>query len=1043
MRRTLRRLTGDRALWYYSHASFCLPGRCGMFIRNGIKSVLRERGRTALFSLLIVLLTVAMLLSISVLLYCSAVMDACDGAYRSIALVEYMGSEYPSEDEPDVAARAAAEALTDELVLAVPGVAAWTRGSTASAAAEGYERGFGAVPYGNRGVIVVSRISDPVYQWTEMDENGDPILTDASVVYYTGILKTVLYSRSGREGVYIDVLAGSSGFAPERGKSYVLNGVFVDTTGTARQIGEYPLNGLAVFRVESSSVEEGPPYADYAEGEDIPDSFLRAAERYRTMNNYVRVVPCRDVNDVYAFHQNELQLAEGDMPDSGDPGACVVSADLAESLGLRPGGVFSMDELRGTAEDRYDLTSTGKVQTFKVCGVANMSYDHCGTVWAIGEDADTPLFGYLLGTASLRNEEAEAAAEALQALVPEQVRVTLLDQGYGSAVQPFRAVRNTAVNVLFLCSAGIAAVLLLFAFLFVGRQSDTVKIMVSLGTPSCGIARWFLSGALLICGGAAVIGTLLGALLRPAVLRRIAETAAAARVREGPLRYSETSLGIVKQTAFDPRIPLWPDLLASLGILVLALLFCLLFLRLARRGGTRRRGKSRVRVPRGVTSVSGRGGLRFALLSIRRGGLRSLAAPLVSLVLTVTVIVLGGLYQNWVNELDDALENTRIDGMVVSLNGRYYSGLSLSVNSLRALRGVEGVDDVSVSCGYHYWLPEDMPAFTSGENGRARRQDWIALQPELVALNALTAAKEFYYAEPAVTWLDGWDETMLAEPDYTPLRLRSPLPAEEKSVPAVCSAAFLEEHGFALGDAFHCMVQYQRIGQEPVEIPLILRAVGSYAQREGKSLIYVPLACHAPTALVTGGAVPDGVSEEQLDRLAAILTFRTCRFRLTSARELDIVRERLRELGFSTVGNVSGNRTTLLLRDAAFLKLTENMERNIAMGRVLSAVISLLIVLLGFIISWLMTFSRRQEFALMRGFGAKKRRVFASFFLEQAILSLTGCLAGCASLFLLYAGGAAQLLAAAAYLICYLLGTAASILTIGRTDLMELLTVRE
>ncbi len=113
------------------------------------------------------------------------------------------------------------------------------------------------------------------------------------------------------------------------------------------------------------------------------------------------------------------------------------------------------------------------------------------------------------------------------------------------------------------------------------------------------------------------------------------------------------------------------------------------------------------------------------------------------------------------------------------------------------------------------------------------------------------------------------------------------------------------------------------------------------------------------------------------------------------------------------------------------------------MGRVMSAVLSLLIVLTGFLVSWLMTFSRRQEFALMRGFGTPGRQVFASFFLEQAILSLAGCLAGCAALFGLYAGGVTQPLAAAVYLACYLLGTAASVWAVGKTDLMALLTVRE
>ena len=133
-----------------------------MFIRNGIKSILRERGRTTLFSLLIILLTVTMILSLSVLLYSKAVMTSCDESYRSIALVEYMGAEYPNEDEPDTAARAAANALTDETVLAIPGVTAWTRGNTAFASAEGFERRLSTMPYKNKARLKQSKIQHKV-----------------------------------------------------------------------------------------------------------------------------------------------------------------------------------------------------------------------------------------------------------------------------------------------------------------------------------------------------------------------------------------------------------------------------------------------------------------------------------------------------------------------------------------------------------------------------------------------------------------------------------------------------------------------------------------------------------------------------------------------------------------------------------------------------------------------------------------------------------------------------------------------------------------
>lgn len=1008
-----------------------------MIVRNGIRSILRDRGRTALFSLLVVLLTVIMILSLSVLQYCDSALDACDRAYRSIALIEYMGSEYPSEDEPDAAARAAAKALTDESILAVPGVTAWTRGNTAFASAAGYERKFDTMPYGWRAVIAVSRVSKPISQWYLFDKLNQPVESEGSFTYYTCTLDTIFYSRKGKEEAHIDLLPGDSGFMPEQGKTYILNGTFVDKSRDTRHIGDYPMNGFDIFRVESFLSSDDLPYADHAAGEPVPEPFLRATEQYRIMNNYVRVVPCRDVNDVYGFQQNDLHLTEGSMPDPGSPYSCVITADLADALGLKPGDTFSMDELRGTDDDRYRLMLTGKSQDYTVSGIAATAANYRGTVWVIAEDADTPLFGYLLGTVSLRNGQGEEAAEALQALMPERVRVTLLDQGYGNAVQPFREVRKTAVNVLLICSAGVAAVLLLFALLFVGRQGSTVKIMVSLGTPGRDIVLWFLSAMLVICGISVLLGTALGTVLRPAVFHMIEDALNAARAETGRLLYSESSLGIVKETAFDPQVPLWPGLLSAAGIVALAVLFCLLFLRIARRGGTRRRGRSRIRVPHGKTSVRGQGGLRFALLSIRRGGPRSWVVPLVSLALTVMIVFLGGMYQGWQNELDSALDNTRIDGLVVSLNGRYYSNLVLSVYDVRTLLATEGVDDVSVSYGYRYWLEEDVPSFTNGKNGRRRRIEWIDMQPEIVALNSLAAAREFYYADPAVTWLEGWDESMLKETGFTPILLRDIEEVEEKCIPAVCGAAFLEDHGLALGDTFPCMVQADYNGYSRWEVPVILQAVGSYVQKENKAAVFVPLSCYLPPEMLTDAEMPDGIYSEIL------FTFRTCRFHLSSARDLDLIRKHLREQGFSAVGRPSAIRTTLLLRDAAFLKLKENMERNITMGRVISTALLLLIAILGFVISWLMTFSRRQEFALMRGFGAPKRRVFASFFLEQAILSIAGCLAGCTALLWLYAGGLTQPLAAAVYLACYLLGTAVSVLMAGKTDLMELLTLRD
>ena len=78
----------------------------------------------------------------------------------------------------------------------------------------------------------------------------------------------------------------------------------------------------------------------------------------------------------------------------------------------------------------------------------------------------------------------------------------------------------------------------------------------------------------------------------------------------------------------------------------------------------------------------------------------------------------------------------------------------------------------------------------------------------------------------------------------------------------------------------------------------------------------------------------------------------------------------------------------------------------------------------------------------MRGFGASKGRIFASFFVEQVILCLIGCLIGCAAFFVLHEG-LLQVLSVLAFMVCYLAGAAISVLMIGRSKLMDLLAARE
>ncbi len=96
-----------------------------------------------------------------------------------------------------------------------------------------------------------------------------------------------------------------------------------------------------------------------------------------------------------------------------------------------------------------------------------------------------------------------------------------------------------------------------------------------------------------------------------------------------------------------------------------------------------------------------------------------------------------------------------------------------------------------------------------------------------------------------------------------------------------------------------------------------------------------------------------------------------------------------------------------------------------------------------FLVSYLMMNNRKGELALMQSMGTPKRKIFLTFFLEQAVLCLAGiilvwavwgCLVGFSSVRTVY-------MAVCAF--CYLAGCVLSIILQNRSKVLELLRDKE
>lgn len=1143
-----------------------------MPVRNGLLSTLRAKGRTALFVLLILVLTVALALGLGLWAYCGSLLAQMDEQYTSVALVEYMGENYPDENAADEDARAALEALDGEAISAVDGVTLWEPARSTLVSIDGYQRPGGNSPYRNYGVVVGRMTpeyvegSAPVdeadlaesravykymsdgsvlefvlpgleplelpyyfysnedgvyyregtmedvdresitagvikkigyywgspqveYEWIGVPEdydtevlaqlletafyeyyllfapmaNGEDAGTDGSQYIYIsynvpmlgecyGRVSKALYTAEGKDEIVCYFLQGDTDFIPVEGQKYLLHGEFDSSMGVSR------------FRLMPFPDSDDDPWLEVS-GDDDPavteSIFAEYAERYRASNNSATLVASDSISSLEPFQQGTLYLTDGRFPQAGEAGVCLLSGSMAEYLEVGVGDTLNLQILDSSQHRRADVYLTGDFRTLEIVGVTNKQNDYKDLVWTSGaEDGfSAPLFGYTLGVATLDNAKAVQAAEALSALLPPLARLTLYDQGYAAAARPIQAMRGAAQAITLASACGALAVLVLFAFLFVGRQRETVGVLVSLGTPTGKIRLWLLSGAAAISGAAALLGAVIGTLTLGRVTA--AAMAMAERLYATDTRYSEAANGLIKESMTADTVPGWPAPVAGAAVFLAALALCLAFLRHARKENAPKQGKVSVRVPRGHTSTGGSGALRFAALSARRGGRRSVVVVAAALVLTLFVSLLAAGAQSWSRQLEDLYENSELEGQIVSLNGRKQTGLTIPMQDIQALWKSGLLEDIAVSVSWSYSTLDEAPPPT-GTTGDTL-ENWMAARPKLSAVSSLSAAGEFYYTDrPEIQWLDGWDESFLRDPAYTSIMeeffsswgAMASSSDEVSCWPVLAGTRFMEAHGLELGDKIGLWLPVEFVtdlGMVRTTYTINVQVVGTFVSSGAKDNLYAPITMWCGLEWLHGdgdaelgewesGPIKDDAARERRNYWRT--QFETCRFTLRSAYELEDLRGWLAEQGYSQVGRANRNRITILLRDESFVDTVGGLGRYISFSRILFPVLFLVVGLLGFIISWLTVSSRRMEIAVMRGLGASPGRAFASFFLEQAALCLTGCLAGVLVMTLLYPGGAVWL-AGAGFLACYLVGCALSVLTAGRTNLMLLLSERE
>ena len=162
-------------------------------------------------------------------------------------------------------------------------------------------------------------------------------------------------------------------------------------------------------------------------------------------------------------------------------------------------------------------------------------------------------------------------------------------------------------------------------------------------------------------------------------------------------------------------------------------------------------------------------------------------------------------------------------------------------------------------------------------------------------------------------------------------------------------------------------------------------------------------------------------------------------FLVKDNRDLPALKNKIISMG------LDGSDQTLNIRAAIDDRILEGtispIKSNLAMLEGLYQVFFVVVIALGFFLCFLLTRSRKPEYAVMRLLGESITRVTVKALLEQLILCLAGIVLG-ASLLLL-TGQSINIAVCDVILVCYTLGAALAVLLTVRVNVMEVLRDEE
>lgn len=976
-----------------------------MFFRHGIKFVLRD-GKSILFFVLSLISCVLCVASVGAGVALNSATEECKTRYKTVGITEYVGGNYPNDslltekiNEIDFSPE-----ITD-------GVIYYEKTENAFCVIDGNES-YSDYSMPNSAVLAVT------------------VLRQQDDTYFCRGEET-LYARRDYDGMMLKVYFGD--FVPEIGNTYLVN-------GTMSSSGSYTLLVAEDFSL-SYLDSTYPACLDITEGDSYVISensyFYTIADAYEMRRRHLVLTSSDHPEDLYPFQQGFISLTQGGFYSDGNRG-CVMSAEMASLSGLSVGDTVTLHTAVNNVTNIADcyFGSFDFDFTLTLTGIFDGDAEYVNRIYVPSDTpAKTGTLSYTIGQFRFENGTAEEYLNNLT--LPDGVRITVFDQGYGKAVSSLEDMSLLISSVCRICLVAGCAFLFLCGYLMLSNQKSSSVIMRRLGVNKMGVCAYFLCCTVLIALPACVIGCFCAYFLCKLAVTFMVSLSGNVSTALDLFSRNTYSADISAESLFSP-----PKLSLCAG-LSFAVFFCLLGVTvvfLLCEGLP----KIKIKISRQKSSLHSRslkgGSLKYAMLSLLRGSLRTVLPVILLLASSATFLLMTSSEEGYRKSYGSLRKESTVNGFFTDIYGQKTDGLVLDKTTVNLVRNIDGISKVTAgySMPYRFVCTADEnsePYYFEPMNVYAEEAFISNLKSgnRIIFTDDLLSSPEFLLAKNTETdFLDGFDESVFSSNENTGV--------------CVVPSLFAKENNVKKGDTVRLLVLMDigfSVATSDSVYPMDFLVVGTFDADNGDGNIYVPISTVSrddtlEKEIYDGftGAIVDYRSENgrEISDIICVNTdpaYSFATFSVNDCTNLENIKQSLYEKGFAQVRQIRTLRNFIVFNDSSYLQADRSASQRVEYIASFFPSVYLLTMCLAFVISYLLCTMRKRECKIMHSLGQKDFSVFASFFAEQLILCIV-CLA--CTLPLAFALQKNCVILIILFAVLWLLGCALSLLHIRKND---------